>query len=55
MIVGCEKILHDRVFTVVDVADNYFDDHMDNVVSSGTYQPRCEKLPYYTVPVGQSK
>tara|TARA_B100000900_G_scaffold151091_1_gene128357 strand:+ start:206 stop:1024 length:819 start_codon:yes stop_codon:yes gene_type:complete len=28
-------------------------DHMDNVVSSGAYKPRCEKLPYYTVPVGQ--
>ena len=28
-------------------------DHMDNVVSSGVYKPRCEKLPYYTVPVGQ--
>ena len=30
-------------------------DHMDNIVSSGTYHPRCEKLPYYTAPVGQSK
>ena len=30
-------------------------DHMDNIVSSGAYQPRCEKLPYYTGPVGQSK
>ncbi|MEC7190343.1 MAG: ribulose phosphate epimerase, partial [Pseudomonadota bacterium] len=28
-------------------------DHMDNVVSSGVYKPRCEKLPYYTVPVRQ--
>ena len=27
-------------------------DHLDNIVSSGTYRPRCEKLPYYTEPVG---
>ena len=26
-------------------------DHLDNIVSSGTYRPRCEKLPYYNGPV----
>ena len=26
-------------------------DHLDNIVLSGTYRPRCEKLPYYTGPV----
>ena len=30
-------------------------DHMDNIVSTGAYHPHCEKLPYYTAPVGQSK
>ena len=26
-------------------------DHLDNIVLSGTYRPRCEKLPYYNGPV----
>ena len=30
-------------------------DHLDNIVSTGAYQPRCETLPYYTAPVGQPK
>ncbi len=30
-------------------------DHLDNIVSSGTYRPRCEKLPYYNGPVVSSK
>ena len=30
-------------------------DHLDNIISTGVYKPRCEKLPYYTSPVGQPK
>ena len=30
-------------------------DHLDMIVSTGAYQPRCEALPYYTVPVGPSE
>ena len=30
-------------------------DHLDMIVSTGAYQPRCETLPYYTAPVGPSE
>ena len=30
-------------------------DHLDVIVSTGTYQPRCEKLPYYKAAVGPSE
>ena len=26
-------------------------DHLDQLVATGAYAPRCEKLPYYTKPV----
>jgi peptidoglycan/xylan/chitin deacetylase (PgdA/CDA1 family) len=28
-------------------------DHLDQVVASGAYVPRCETLPYYTAPIGR--